>query len=130
MFIFFRLRVVFFCLVFLFSFDVAQADKDICRGSKTENILLKCRQQEYEKSEAMLKSLMDSLSVRYEKEEPKQFQLLNDSQSKWLLYREAECLLTTFESSFGSAYADYKLDCLNKLNLKRIEDLILLQSSP
>ena len=125
-----RFKIVLFCLIFLLPFDVAQANKDVCYGAKTENSLLTCRQQEYAKSEVTLKNLLNSLSANYEREEPKQLQLLNESQSKWQAYRDAECLLTTFESSSGSAYEVYKLDCLNKLNLKRIKDLKLLQPSP
>ena len=126
----FRLKIIFFCWAFLLPFDVVHANNDACYGAKTENSLLICRQQEYAKSEATLKNLLNSLSANYEREEPKQLLLLSESQSKWLAYRDAECLLITFESSAGSAYEVYKLDCLNKLNLKRIEDLKLLQSSP
>ena len=124
--LFYLMVAVFGCL----SAEAAQSEKDGCAGSKTENTLLTCRQKQFANSEAALKSVLASLKSNYEAEEPELAKLLADAQAKWQLYRDAECLVVTFESSSGTAYEVYKLDCLNKLNLKRLADMKALQSAP
>ena len=106
------------------------ADKDPCLGAASENALLACRKKQFDDSTRELTGIYEKLHRQYGKSEPPLATALEQAQTAWLNYRDLECKVRTFESSSGSAYEVYKLDCLAKLNAQRITDLKALGAAP
>jgi len=105
-------------------------DKDPCLEAASESSLLACRKKQFDDSTHELTGIYEKLHRQYGKNEPPLATALEQAQTAWLNYRDLECKVRTFESSSGSGYEVYKLDCLSKLNALRIIDLKKLVSAP
>jgi uncharacterized protein YecT (DUF1311 family) len=106
------------------------ADKDPCLAAASEQALQSCRKKQFDDSTRELNGIYEKLHRQYSKSEPSLATALEQAQNAWLSYRDLECKVRTFESSSGSGYEAYKLDCLAKLNALRITDLKALVSAP
>jgi uncharacterized protein YecT (DUF1311 family) len=103
---------------------------DPCVDAATEAELLTCRRQRFADSENEVDGLYQELRKSYSKDEPKLLALLEEAQAAWHTYRDAQCRVDTYYSVSGSAYEVYWLDCLEKSNRARAQQLEWLLDSP
>jgi uncharacterized protein YecT (DUF1311 family) len=100
---------------------VSLAHAKECTDSSNQHELTVCADQAYKKTDAALNDLYGQIKTRL-KGDDATAKLLAASQRAWIAFRDAECTFATSSTAQGTIHPMLRLQCLDALTAKRIED--------
>jgi uncharacterized protein YecT (DUF1311 family) len=92
-----------------------------CTSASNQHDLTVCADQAYKKTDATLNDLYGQIKTRL-KGDDATVKLLATAQRAWIAFRDAECTFATASTAQGSIHPMLRLQCLDTLTTKRVED--------
>lgn len=112
-------RFLLWAIVVISTASLAHAKE--CTESANQYELTVCADQAFKKTDAILNDLYGRIKTRL-KGDNATTKLLVASQRAWIAFRDAECTFATSSTAQGTIHPMLRLQCLDALTAKRIED--------
>lgn len=110
-----------FGIVAILSSSAALADDACYQKAQSQSELTECSQNDLKQVDEQLNKLYKEMETRL-KGDGDTIKLLIDAQKKWVVFRDAECTLTTVRTAGGSINAMNFNVCLTGLTQSRVKD--------
>ncbi|SCB07832.1 lysozyme inhibitor LprI family protein [Rhizobium multihospitium] len=107
--------------VTVLSSPVVHADEACYKKAHSQAELTECSQNDLKQVDGQLNKLYKEMEARL-KGDDDTTKLLVDAQKKWVVFRDAECALTTVRTAGGSINAMNFNACLTGLTQSRVKD--------
>ncbi len=95
------------------------AAREPCAGSPTEASMAACHARERAAADRDLNAAYRKLQANYRRDEPGLAAALVTAQRRWIAFRDAECVVATWDSRGGSAFGVYADACATRLTRAR-----------